>query len=854
MSLRTIAGFGLLLVVFGCHRSAVQLPEQGVSFELQKERKRQLDSIRYGVELWIPDSLQASIRGMLKVDFLMKDESKPLVLDFSQDPNFVESVKQEGKDLRYRVENGHIIIEEGQLNKGENEVEIAFTAGDLSLNRNEEYLYTLLVPDRASTCLPLFDQPNLKARYSLTLHTPAGWEAVANEALKKRKQGNTEWTYQFEETEPISSYLLAFATGRFSKATRTLSGREMTMYYRETDSVKVARNLQEIFELHDQSLQWLEKYTGIEYPFSKFDLALIPSFQYGGMEHPGAVFYNESSLFLDENATITKKLARANVIAHESAHMWFGDLVTMDWFNDVWLKEVFANFMAAKIVHPTFPEINHQLKFLLTHFPAAYQVDRSQGANPIMQNLGNLKNAGTLYGSIIYHKAPIVMQQLEQKIGEDLMRESLREYLHQYAFGNARWDDLIGIIDKKTPLDMQAWSQVWVKTSGMPQYGLQVGDGQVHFAQVPDSVDSRIWQQPLKTNIRSLEGSKILDFDLIMGGEPVWPAKQGDLTYPNADGKAYGYFPIDTPSTQFFLNHYSEFKDPVFRGATMINIWEGFLRGQGLAPVPMAEGLLTVIAQEKDPLLIDYALGVLSTTWWNFLTEDQRLALQVKLESNLWSSMLKAEDKGLKKAFFSKYQNMAYSKDAVGKLTALWNGKLVVQDLVLSEDNLIFLACQIALLDEPRARDILKTQLAKVENADRRGKLQFMMPALDPDAAVRDAFFESLKQAKNREKEGWVLAALGYLHHPLRQQAALQYITPSMELLEEIQLTGDIFFPTRWMDHTFGGHSSKEASLLARAFLAENPNYPLFLKEKILQATDILDRSVAMRGSFAANP
>ena len=165
--------------------------------------------------------------------------------------------------------------------------------------------------------------------------------------------------------------------------------------------------------MHFSALDWLEEYTGISYPFEKFGFALIPSFQYGGMEHPGAILYRARSLFLEENATQNELLGRAGLIAHESAHMWFGNLVTMDWFNDVWLKEVFANFMSAKIVNPHFPAINHDLRFLMAHYPSAYGVDRTKGANPIQQELPNLKDAGTVYGAIIYQKAPIVMRHLE---------------------------------------------------------------------------------------------------------------------------------------------------------------------------------------------------------------------------------------------------------------------------------------------------------------------------------------------------------------------------------------------------------------------------------------------------------
>ena len=155
----------------------------------------------------------------------------------------------------------------------------------------------------------------------------------------------------------------------------------------------------------------------------------MPAFQFGGMEHPGAIFYNANGLLLDESATQDQMLGRASVIAHETAHMWFGDLVTMRWFSDVWMKEVFANHMAAKIVNPAFPALNHDLRYLVDYYPSAYGVDRTAGTNEIRQPLKNLNEAGTLYGAIIYQKAPIVMRQLETLVGADGFRDGLRDYL-----------------------------------------------------------------------------------------------------------------------------------------------------------------------------------------------------------------------------------------------------------------------------------------------------------------------------------------------------------------------------------------------------------------------------------------
>ena len=240
------------------------------------------------------------------------------------------------------------------------------------------------------------------------------------------------------------------------------------MVHRETDAQKVARNRDAIFDLHAAALDWLERYTGIPYPFGKFDFFLVPAFQFGGMEHPGAVFYNAAALLLDESATQNQRLERASMIAHETAHMWFGDLVTMTWFTDVWMKEVFANFMAAKIVNPSFPDVNHDLRFLHAYYPLAYDVDRTAGTNAIRQPLDNLKDAGTLYGAIIYQKAPIVMRQLETLMGADAFRDGLREYLRAHQFGNASWPDLIALLDARTPADLATWSHAWVEERGRP--------------------------------------------------------------------------------------------------------------------------------------------------------------------------------------------------------------------------------------------------------------------------------------------------------------------------------------------------------------------------------------------------
>ena len=450
---------------------------------------------------------------------------------------------------------------------GSNVATIDFVAGDAPLNRSDDFLYTIFVPARAHEAFPCFDQPDLKARWTLSLEIPDGWEALGNGAEISREASNGRTRIRFAETPPISTYLFAFAAGRFAIEQATRGSRTFRMLHRETDAAKVARNRDAIFDLHAAALDWLERYTGIPYPFGKFDFVLVPAFQFGGMEHPGAIFYNAPGLMLDESATENQKLERASTIAHETSHMWFGDLVTMRWFDDVWMKEVLANFMAAKIVNPSFPDVNHDLRFLFDHYPAAYDVDRTAGSNAIRQRLDNLKDAGTLYGNIIYDKAPIVMRQLEMLVGEAGLRDGLREYLHQHAFANASWPDLIAVLGPRTPEDLAAWSRAWVEEPGRPIITSSVDVEGNRLSNVrfnvrdPDPHRGLTWTEQLQVAIGYPERVQLAQVELRGSAVDVVSARglpAPQFVLPNGGGIGYGEFHLDRRSLDWLSVHLPE--------------------------------------------------------------------------------------------------------------------------------------------------------------------------------------------------------------------------------------------------------------------------------------------------------
>ncbi|MFQ5569820.1 MAG: M1 family aminopeptidase [Rhodothermales bacterium] len=845
----------LVLPFIGC-RPTDTAPEvvPGVSWDLAQHRARTLSDLRYEVAFTIPEALEEPIRGVETLHFQLRDDRLPLVLDFNQPAEKVEAVRAGGEPVDFDVTSGHIVIPASALQVGENAITVEFTAGESSLNRNPEFLYTLFVPDRASFAFPCFDQPNLKARYRLTLHTPPTWKAVANGPLLEHEATETGATYRFAETKPISTYLFSFAAGRFETETAERGGRRMTMYHRETDADKVARNRDAIFDLHAAALDWLEDYTGILYPFDTFDFVLIPSFQYGGMEHPGAILYRQAGLMLDESATQNQYLGRASLIAHETAHMWFGDLVTMNWFDDVWTKEVFANFMAAKIVNPAFPDVNHDLRFLLAHYPAAYGVDRTEGANPIRQELENLQMAGTLYGAIIYQKAPIVMKHLEILVGEDTFRDGLRAYLDRFRFANATWPDLIEILDGLSEEDLTAWSRVWVEEPGRPTVRTEIAyDDQGRIASLrltqSDPHDrGRLWTQQLDVLLAYPDTLRRIPVKLDRAATDV-PEAAGleppDFMLANGSGVGYGLFELDPASRTYLLEHLPDVADPTVRGIAWVSLWEAMLDGQ-VDPEALLDLAVKALPAEPDELNVQRILNYLTGAYWRFIPPEARDRRAQHLETLCWSLLEQAASPTQKAAFFNAFRSVALTEDALATLRAVWDRERAVEGLTFSERDYTALALALAVRGVPGAEDVLEAQAARITNPDRKARFAFVRPALSPDPSVRGAFFESLKDEANRAHEPWVLQAVRYLHHPLRASASETYILPSLELVEEIQRTGDIFFPKRWLDATLGGHRSASAARTVRRFLADHPDLSPRLRGKILQSADGLFRAAAL--------
>ncbi|WP_066226085.1 M1 family metallopeptidase [Formosa haliotis] len=832
-----------ILSLAACQKSAQNTYDfdKGVSWKLAKNRKAQVSDINYHLSFNLPKDKTQPIDANLELHVTLTKADAPLVLDFNPNNTSVPTVFTASDSIESIYKNEHLIIPERYLKPGENVFQINFQAGDQYLYRNDEYLYSLLVPDHARALFPCFDQPNLKAVFNLKLTAPKDWTVLSSTYAKVSDENDLQSTYIFEPSNLMSTYLFSFVAGKFDEVTRD----NHRFLYREKNTVKIDESLDPIFNMHNRSLAFLEDYTQYDFPFKKLDFAAIPFFQFGGMEHVGAIQYKESSLFFEDYMPQLTHWNRANLIAHESAHMWFGNLVTMNWFDDVWLKEVFANFMAAKVVNPSFPEVNYQLLNLVTKAPSAYNVDRTKGTNAIRQPLDNLNNAGSLYGAIIYNKAPIMMTQLEMLLGEKQFQLGLQEYIKTYANSNATWDDLIAIFDAKTDADIHTWSDVWVNQSGRPVFtnAIEYENNVITSLKLHEAAEdgsSKIWPQQLelalvyqdsivKRTINVQENSQ--DLQALIG-----MSKPESIVY-NSNGYGYGVFPIDSTTA---LQSY-RLKDEVVRASNYINTYENVLSGT-LSVKTGLQAFLLGLETETNELIISTLATDFTSLFWHFLNESDRNALQPEVAKVLYNRLNDNLPTAIKKSVYTAFVSLAYQGESLNQLYGIWDKSININNLKLNEKDFTSLAMKLALYNHPKHDEILKVAATQISSQDDQDRFAFLLPALSSNPKDREALFLSFKAVENRTNSVWVGAANQIIHHPLHQKEAIHYVPLSLDLLEDIKNTSDLFFPKKWLESTIGQYQSKEAQAVLSAYLSSHPDLNPQLKAKILQATDHLAR------------
>ncbi len=403
----------------------------------------------------------------------------------------------------------------------------------------------------ARQAFPCFDEPAMKASFEVALTVPNDLFAASNGPIISEEDSadGTERTVKFGTTIKMSTYLVAFIVGPFEatdpvdvdgvplRIIHPLGKGHLTPFALESGAF---------------SLKYFTDYYGIPYPGEKLDLVAVPDFAFGAMENLGCVTFREVILLVDtEKATQPELLRIADVIAHELAHMWFGDLVTMEWWNGIWLNEAFATFMAAMCTDEFNPEWRRWDQFSLER-SAAFDVDSLQKTRPIEYEVNSPSDADGMFDLLTYEKGGSVLRMLEQHLGPDQFREGIRHYLKKHEYGNTETSDLWDALEEVTGEPVRSTMDAWIYQRGYPLVNVKQCDGcnktiltqNRFFYKSPDEADETVWPIPMGIKYADASG-EVGSMKMLMTEDDVEIAEMEGARWVNANAGSNGFYRVN---------------------------------------------------------------------------------------------------------------------------------------------------------------------------------------------------------------------------------------------------------------------------------------------------------------------
>jgi aminopeptidase N len=832
--------FALLLMALSLHAAA---PE-GIPRELARERAQRISDIRYQLHFDLVPHADET-HGRETLTFSLDDNNKPLLLDFREGK--IQNLTINGRASQPTPDNGHIDLPAESLLKGANKIEIDFTApvgpSGKAITRYEdkddgsEYIYSLFVPMDASMAFPCFDQPDLKARFTLELTHPADWQVIANVAPG-------------QETKPISTYLFAFAAGPFQKVHPTIY--QPDVWVRKSQLVRAQDEVPQIQQVTADGMKYLSDYFAQPFPFPKYDMVLIPGFPFGGMEHAGATFLNEDAMLFRSAPTESDRFSRNITVLHELTHQWFGDFVTMRWFDDLWLKEGFAQYMAYHAMDEISKQPETWARFYQQIKPAAYGIDITQGTTPIYQDIPNLKDAKSAYGAIVYSKAPGLLRQLEFLLGAEKFRDGLRLYLADHAYSNAEWSDLVHALEKASGTSLTAWADAWIQHRGVPVVTTEWSCADARLSTLTlhqrDAIpEDRVW--PIATQI--LLGYKDAPPVRIRAefNQPSYAVGKAvgklcpDYVFANDEDHAYGVFLPDPVSQKNIIANIRYEKDLFTRTMLWGALYDSMHFAE-LNPRDYLETALSELPSEQDELLVRAITGHAVNTLHDYLTDKD---LTRSFEALVFQRMKNAATQGQRILWFRTFVSAAQSQDSMDEIKNLLRGSERVPGVEFRALDRWRMVTTLLAHSDKDALEFFTTE----RDRDKSGigqKYAYVAVAARPATSNKSFYFDDYLHNQARP-EDWVQDSLASFNQWNQSEVTIQYLQPALDALPQIKQQRKIFFLMAWLNAFIGGQHSKEASHQVYDWLATNSHDP-DLRLKVLQVLDDLDRTVQIRAKF----
>lgn len=465
----------------------------------------------------------------------------------------------------------------------------------------KDYLYTQFEPAMAMKVFASFDQPDLKATYKVSVKAPERYTVILNEAVSRVENGDGTSTWTTTIDYPLSTYLIAICAGEFEKVSDTYDagdGRtiELGLYARASliphmDSERLFRQTKDGFDFYHANF-------GRKYPFGdKYDQVFCPEYNMGAMEHVGCVTYRDEYVFTSE-PTPYRLERRNDTILHEMAHMWFGDLVTMEWWDDLWLNESFATWSAAtaQVGIGEYPEA--WTTFATVEKAWAYSQDQLPSTHPIAADAPDIETAEQNFDGITYAKGASVLKQLQAYVGYEEFFAGVRKHFDNHAYSNATFADLLGALEEASGRDLSHWAEQWLRTTGVSRLYPEISDTFTVVQESPVLRDHRV-----RVGLYSLIDGTVQrthQVELDITGErteiPEFSGVKHDLALVNDDDLTYCLMGLDAQQQQFAVEHLGQIEDSLAKTLVWSSLWESVRDGR----LP-ARKYVELVAREVGP-------------------------------------------------------------------------------------------------------------------------------------------------------------------------------------------------------------------------------------------------------------
>lgn len=678
-----------------------------LSFEEAKSRSSLIRNVRYEVFLDLTDPGEEFIsRTRVTFEFLSANEET--FIDFAA-KNVNEAVLNGSSLPPGSFDRSRLKIAPAQ---GQNELWVEgivpYEHTGVGLHKfvdptdGNVYLHTQFEPYDAHRVYSCFDQPDIKAGFTLKVRAPNDWKVVSNERAigppeeDPEGKGWKEWI--FAPTPKISTYITALIAGPYEEVRSEHKGLPMALYVRQ--SLRPYLDSQEIFSITQAGLDFFQRKFGIAYPFSKYDQAFVPEFSAGAMENAGLVTFNERSIFRSRVSEAQRE-GRANTILHEMSHMWFGNLVTMRWWDDLWLNESFADFMASYALQEVTRFKNAWVHFANLEKAQALRADQLSTTHPIVAHYPDTDAVRLGFDAITYQKGASVLKQLVAYLGDDAFFEGLRRYLSANAFDNAELADFLSALEQVSPgKDLKEWAEAWLQTAGVntivPRLILRSDRIESAFlVQTSQSGPANLRPHFLGVGLYRKDGDKIVRSrsvsKVVRSKETPLPElrseRMPDIFLPNDGDLTYAKIRLDAQSDRTAKERLSSVEDPLARSLLWGCFWDR-TRDAEYASRAWMDLFYAHVSGETDPMVLSVLLSNSENALMRFTHPDRMQGATgrfARFAKERMESSPPGSDEQLcwAQAFFRE----ALEEDQLDFLKGLLDGEIAVPGLALDFDR-----------------------------------------------------------------------------------------------------------------------------------------------------------------------